>query len=131
MPSNQLDTAFAYKLIADNVTIGFFKQATFPTMHSFQFDAPLSMDQRLLDSLGTTLSVSRIDPFQLGDGVPEDLVLTVTPEANADLFRDWLSNGNTTRGGSLVFLNTALQTFFTIRFTGLRVRSVTPAFATH
>jgi len=226
MRSDPLPT-FAYRLDADNVTIAFLKQATFPTLHVFDFEAPLMMDQRFLDStchggfievrrwslitlntaleeighvvwdqarvtglrfpelthnssallrirvqmavagvrevtssasaaagtasalsqradplpffavetsidgLGSTFAVTRIDAFYLGDRASDELVLTVTPEANADLFRDWLGSGNLPRGGALRLLNTALQGFLTLNLTGLRVRSVMPAVTTH
>jgi len=76
-------------------------------------------------------SVSRIDAFGIGGGVSDDLVLTITPEAKADPYQAWLRNGNTPRGGSLIFLDTGLRKFFAVRFTGLRVRTVAPAITTH
>jgi len=82
-----------------------------------------------LDDL--TWNVSRIESFDIGPRASQELVLTIKPEANADPLRNWLSSGNTPRGGSLVFLDAAMNTIFTVRFTGLRVQSVTPAITTH
>jgi hypothetical protein len=226
MLSDPLPT-FVYCLIADSVTIGFVTQAVFPTLQLFEFEAPLSFDQRFLDSagnhgylpfhrwslitlntalqevgrvvwhqarvvrlrfpelnaassrplrivvqmavgsvreegppartsaggasalsrradplpffcvetvidgLGRTFAVTKIDAFYLGDHAPDEVVLTVSPEASADLFRTWLGSGNTPRTGSLRLLNTALRAFLTINLTGLRVRNVTPAITTH
>jgi hypothetical protein len=83
------------------------------------------------DGLGSTFAVSGMDAFYLGDGATDELVLTVSPEANADLFRDWRDSGNTARDGSLRLLNSALQECFIMRCSGLRIRSVTPAITTH
>jgi len=218
---------FAYCLVADNVTFGYLKQATFPSLHMFEFEASLFFDHRFLESLsnhgylpfkhwslitfntalqetgrviwnqarvtrvrfpeltrnstaplnivvqmavagvrevdpsespttrtasalsrradplpffavewtidglGNTFDVSKIDAFNLGDRASDELVLTVTPEASADLFRNWLGSGNTPRGGSLRMLDTGLEAFYTVRFAGLRVRSVIPAVTLH
>jgi hypothetical protein len=75
-------------------------------------------------------SVSKIGALDLRCDVPGDLVLTATPEKSADPFRSWLSGGNSPRAGTVNCLNTALQTFLSLRFAGLRVRTVTPAFTT-
>jgi hypothetical protein len=218
---------FAYRLEADNTTIGYLKQARFPSLHVFEFEAPLLMDQRFVDSvsnhgylpfhhwslitfntalqetgriiwnqarvtrvrfpeltrnssaplrivvqmavggvrevalsersttgtasalsrradpsplfavewtidgLGSTFDVSKVDAFWLGDGASDGLVLTVTPEASADLFRNWLGSGNAPRGGSLRMLDNGLQVVSTLCLTGLRVRSVMPAVSLH
>lgn len=217
-----------YCLIADNVTMGYVTQATFPTLQLFEFETSLFFDQRFLDSvsnhgylpfhrwslitlntalqevgrvvwhqarvvrvrfpelnyasarplrvvvqmavgtvrevdptesttttgtasalsrradplsfcavewvidgLASTFAVSKVDAFYAGDHAPDELVLTVNPEASADLFRNWLRDGNTPRAGALRLLDTSLRVFFTVRFTGMRVRSVTPAVTTH
>ena len=75
-------------------------------------------------------AVSKVGAFKLGEAGFGDLVLASTPEQYADPFRSWLSSGNSHRAGSLNLLNTALQPFFSLGFTGLRVRTVTPAFTT-
>ncbi|MEP6539693.1 MAG: hypothetical protein ABJF23_30455 [Bryobacteraceae bacterium] len=80
--------------------------------------------------LGADWSVSRLAAFDVGAGVFEDLVLTITPEGFADPFRDWLRNGNPPRTGSLNFLGTNLQIYLRIRFAGLRVRTIVPAIST-
>src|SRR4051794_21564442 len=41
---------FAYRLDADNVTIGYLTRATFPSLQVFEFEASLFMDQRFLDA---------------------------------------------------------------------------------
>ena len=75
-------------------------------------------------------SVSKLGAFTLGAGVSEDLVLTITPEGNADPFRDWLRNGNPPKTGLLNFLGTNLEIYLRIRLAGLRVRTVVPALST-
>ena len=76
------------------------------------------------DGLGDTFVVSGLDAFYLGERASDELVLTVTPEANADLFRSWRGSGNTPRTGTLSLLNTALEECFSVGFSGLRVLSV-------
>jgi len=78
---------------------------------------------------GAEYSVSKVAAFDLRGGV-SDLVLTSTPEKLADPFRGWLASGNTPRSGTLNCLDPSLRTFLSLKFTNLRVRSVTPAFTT-
>jgi hypothetical protein len=227
MPAGLPDVALFSILVADDTTLGYFQNASFPTTNSFIFHSPFDLDKHFFDSLknkgympfrrwslflvdsalkevgrytwdqtrvtrigfpalenqsskplrfsvllavaGVThtspdnraaasnffsgsrtqdgvgcifqlkmdgleaaeWNVSKIGAFKLGAGMSEDLVLTVSPEGLADPFRDWLKNGSSPRGGTLICMRFNFHIFFRVRFTCLRVRTITPALSTY
>lgn len=78
-------------------------------------------------------SVQKIDGFDVcaSGQTYKTVVFYATPEALADPFRNWLANGNASRSGLLEILSPALKSLIGVQFTGLRVRTVTPALSSY
>jgi len=79
---------------------------------------------------GVEWSVTKIAAFKIGPKINEDFVLNVTPEADANPFRDWLRDGNQPRSANVEFLSADLRLIFRMNLASLRVISVVPPLTT-